>query len=138
MAKSAKSKLLPKTVAGLKVPKALRKSGVLETLVGSHAGRQLLADALVAAAAAAAAALVKDRSGPQEAGKGRSKAVMSDATHAAAGAVAGFITDAAQNLISGAIGGGGAETSKPAPRARAAKPRKAAPKQESAAETSGE
>jgi hypothetical protein len=102
MAKSTKAKL-PKTVAGLKVPKALRKSGVLETLVGSHAGRQILADALVAAAAAAAAALVKDRSGPQPAGgKSRSKTVMSDATHAA-GAIAGFVTDAAQNLISGAL-----------------------------------
>ena len=137
MAKTEKAKL-PKTVAGLKVPKALRKSGVLETLVGSHAGRQILADALVAAAAAAAAALVKDRSGPQEGGKGRSRTVMSDATHAAAGAVAGFITDAAQNLITGALGGGEAEKPNPAARPRAAKPKKPAAKQESPAESGGE
>jgi hypothetical protein len=137
MAKSEKAKL-PKTVAGLKVPKALRKSGVLETLVGSHAGRQILADALVAAAAAAAAALVKDRSDAPNGGKGRSKAVMSDATQAAAGAVAGFITDAAQNLFSGALGAGEAPKQKPAPRARTARPKKPAAKQESAAESGGE
>ncbi len=138
MAKTAKAKL-PKTVAGLKVPKALRKSGVLETLVGSHTGRQILADALVAAAAAAAAALMKDRSGTQEGGKGRSRTVMSDATHAAAGAVAGFITDAAQSLITGALGGGEADKPKPAARARAAaKPKKPTVKQESPAESGGE
>lgn len=137
MAKSGKAKL-PKTVAGLKVPKVLRKSGMLETLVGSHAGRQILADALVAAAAAAAAALVKDRSGGSEGGKSRSKAVVSDATHAAAGAVAGFITDAAQTLISGALGGT-AETPKPVARARTARPKKAAePKSESPAESAAE
>lgn len=102
MAKSDKAKL-PKTVAGFKVPKTLRKSGALDTLFGSALGRQLVADALVAAAAAAAAALVKPRVDAGEAdgaGTGEGgRSALADATSAAAGAVASFVTDAAQSLL---------------------------------------
>ena len=58
MSKSGKAKL-PKSVAGFKVPKALRKSELIEALTASPSGRQLLADALVAGAAAAVAVLAK-------------------------------------------------------------------------------
>jgi hypothetical protein len=98
MAKAAKMKL-PKKVAGLKVPKALRKSAALETLAGSHAGRQILADALVAAAAAAAAVLAGSGAGDEKKPrKGRSRSVLSDTVDAAAGALAGLVTDATQSL----------------------------------------
>ncbi|NNM72216.1 hypothetical protein [Enterovirga aerilata] len=129
---------MPKKVAGLKVPKALRKSGVLETLVGSRAGREILADALVAAATAAAAALVKDRGERHgtrdEDGRRRSRphSIMSDATQAAAGAIAGFVTDAAQNLIAGS------DPAESKPKAAKAAPRRRQPKPKTKAEPAGE
>ena len=49
---------LPKSIAGVKIPKALRKSGALDLLVATPESRQLLADAIVAAARAAAAVIV--------------------------------------------------------------------------------
>jgi hypothetical protein len=57
----AKKQKVPKRVAGVKLPKALRKSGLAKSLLGTAVGRQLLADALIAAAGAAAAVLVKDK-----------------------------------------------------------------------------
>ena len=53
MSKPGKLKL-PKTIAGIKVPKSLRQAGWLEGLVGSEAGRELLAQAILKAAEAAA------------------------------------------------------------------------------------
>ena len=60
-AKSNKAEALPKSVAGVKVPKAMRKSSALGTLFNSELGREILADALIAAAGAAAAALTRTR-----------------------------------------------------------------------------
>ena len=121
MAKSDKVKI-PKKVAGLKVPKAIRKSGALETLVGSQMGRQILADALVAAAAAAAAALVQARSQASPNGrKGGTRSVLSAATTAAAGALGEIITDAAQNFI----GGGNSSTAAKSPTGKKAKSKRA-------------
>lgn len=57
---SGKAKL-PKTIAGLKVPKAFRNSGWLDSLVGSPEGRELLAEALLKAAEAASAVLTLHR-----------------------------------------------------------------------------
>lgn len=53
---------LPKKVMGVKIPKALRSSQLLKGLVGSATGRQIVADAVIAAATAAAGALVGARS----------------------------------------------------------------------------
>lgn len=53
----AKKIRIPKRVIGIKIPKALRKNSLIKGLLGSHTGRQVIADALMAAAAAAAAAL---------------------------------------------------------------------------------
>ena len=52
---------LPKTIGGLKIPKGLREAGWLDDLVGSPAGRALLAEAIVKAADAAAAVLLAAR-----------------------------------------------------------------------------
>lgn len=46
-----RKKIVPKKVAGFKVPKSVRKSSLLRNMLASHAGRQMLANALVAAAA---------------------------------------------------------------------------------------
>ena len=53
---SKKGTGMPKKVAGVKVPKAMRQSKSLGTLLNSGLGREILADALIAAAGAAAAA----------------------------------------------------------------------------------
>jgi hypothetical protein len=59
MAKARKAKV-PKKVAGLRVPKSLRKSKTLDTLLGSALGREILAGALVADAGTQAAVISKD------------------------------------------------------------------------------
>jgi hypothetical protein len=113
MTKKAKSEKtgLPKTVAGVKVPKAVRNSSTLGTLINSELGREILADALIAAAGAAAAALTKTRTaraaGTAGAGAGSQAAAATgdaasaagDAVQTAAGAVAGVVTEAARNFL---------------------------------------
>ncbi|MDR9776891.1 hypothetical protein RJJ65_30405 [Rhizobium hidalgonense] len=56
----AKKNSIPKKIAGYKVPKALRKSSLINGLLGSDIGRGILANALTAAAGAAAAVLVEE------------------------------------------------------------------------------
>ncbi|RWX20164.1 hypothetical protein EHI42_01795 [Rhizobium hidalgonense] len=56
----AKKNSIPKKIAGYKVPKALRKSSLINGLLGSDVGRGILANALTAAAGAAAAVLVEE------------------------------------------------------------------------------
>ena len=51
---------LPKTLWGVRIPKKLRKSKLIDWLLNDPIGRNLLADALVAAAGAAAAALTRN------------------------------------------------------------------------------
>ena len=102
MAKARKAKV-PKKLAGLRVPKSLRKSKALDTLLGSAFGREILAGALVAAAGAAATYLMKHRptadqvrdAGEAVAEAGTQAAVLSkDLTMAAAGALAELVTAA--------------------------------------------
>ena len=99
----AKSKAkTPKTIAGMKVPKALRKSGWLAPLLADPQTREILADVLIAAAGAAAAALVKERPSLQQvADTGAAVAetgvnvgiaardLVQDAAHAAADVISG-------------------------------------------------
>jgi hypothetical protein len=95
---------IPKRIAGLKIPKAVRKSKLLRSLLGSPMGRTIVADALVAGAAAAAAALVREREEIADAAKAGTKkgartvAVLSEAVQDAADAVMGVIADAARSL----------------------------------------
>ena len=105
----AKSKTkVPKTVAGVKVPKALRKSGWLDPPLADPQTRAILADVLIAAAGAAAAALVRGRPSMRqvadagEAALGASAeagSVARDLVQEAASATAGVITDAAKAIL---------------------------------------
>src|SRR5215218_6704783 len=51
---------LPKALLGVRVPKKLRKSKLIDWLLNDPIGRNLVADALVAAAGAVAAALTRN------------------------------------------------------------------------------
>lgn len=52
---------MPKKIAGYKVPKSIRKSPILQALLASEVGRDVLAKAITAGAGAAAAVLLSDR-----------------------------------------------------------------------------
>ena len=106
-AKDKKSDI-PKKVAGMKVPKSVRESKSLSTLFTSELGREIIADALIAAAGAAAAALTRTRTAKNaghavaDAGAG-----ASDAVQTAAGAVASVVSQAAKNFLPPALLGEG-------------------------------
>ncbi|HEX2555534.1 MAG TPA: hypothetical protein VHL98_17690 [Microvirga sp.] len=111
MAKKAKSKKAHKSVAGVKLPKAMRKSSVLGSLFTSELGREILADALLAAAGAAAAALTRtrparaagaaiaDAGSDAAASAGTAATATGDLVQTAAGAVAGVVTEAARTFL---------------------------------------
>jgi hypothetical protein len=116
MTKSKKSGV-PKKVAGVKVPKSVRQSKSIGTLLTSDLGREILADALIAAAGAAAAALTRTRAARTagnavaEAGAG-----TGDLVQTAAGAVATVVTEAAKNILPAALVGGGQSEGEAKPR----------------------
>jgi hypothetical protein len=95
-----KKSSVPKKVAGVKVPKAVRESKSLSTLLTSNLGREILADALIAAAGAAAAALTRTRTA-HNAGQSvvDASAGASDAVQTAAGAVASVVSQAAKSFL---------------------------------------
>lgn len=102
MAKKDKGKV-PKKIAGVKVPKALRK-GPASSLLESPVAREILADVLVAAATAAAAALVKNRSTKRQVAKAGEAAVdagvdAATATREVVQSAAGAVTDAARRIL---------------------------------------
>ncbi len=108
-----KSKAIPKKVAGIKLPKKLRKSKVLHGLLASAAGREILASALTAGAGAAAAALLSGglrRDGAAK--KGGPVGLVSGALHDGAGAIMQVVANAARSVL----------TDKPAPAPDTAKP----------------
>jgi hypothetical protein len=96
---------LPKTVAGLKVPKSLRKSRLLRSLLASPLGRKVVADALIAGAGAAATVLMRERqevahateAGVRKGGKGL--ALVTEAIESAAEAMMDVVTDAARSML---------------------------------------
>ncbi len=116
MAKKGKGKgKLPKTVAGVKVPKTLRKAAA-GTLLDSPLAREILADMLIAAAGAAAAALVKERPTGQQvadAGEavvdagGRAAGATRDAVQGAAEAVTETVAGAARQILPASMTGTG-------------------------------
>src|SRR5690349_21122864 len=100
---------IPKKVAGVKVPKVLRKSKSVDTLLNTPLGRELLAGALVAGAGAAASALTKHRpSAGQLSGSGTAvvqtgsavPTATHDAVHGAASAISSALRDLAGRLSS--------------------------------------
>jgi hypothetical protein len=124
--KAKKDNDVPKKVAGVKVPKAVRQSSSISTLFSSALGREILADALIAAAGAAAAALTRTRSAQQaghavaEAGS-NAASTASDAVQTASTAVAGVISEAARNFLPPSLIGGEENTEQDESKAR--KPR---------------
>lgn len=100
-AKKAGRIKLPKRIAGMKVPRALRKSGAKATeWVTSSTGREILAAALVAAAAALASRKVRE-------------AVSEGAKDAASGAgrMGQAVADAAADVMRRPSGGDQGEAS---------------------------
>ncbi|AFL53545.1 hypothetical protein ABIE78_006836 [Sinorhizobium fredii] len=69
----AKKNRLPKKIAGVKVPKPLRKSKMLRAMMGNSGGRDVLAHALTAGAAAAAAILIGHREEVTDSAKAASR-----------------------------------------------------------------
>jgi hypothetical protein len=109
-AKSKSKKAVPKTIAGMKIPKSVRKMPALGTLLNSTLGREILADALIAAAGAAAAALTRTRPvkevGAAVADAGSEAATATrESVQTAAGAVAEVVTEAARNILPASVFG---------------------------------
>lgn len=84
---------LPKRIAGVKIPKQLRKSGSLASVLESPMARQILADALIAAAGALATS--RDaRHAVGHAGSGAAETVRD-----AAGAIAGVVAEGMRHAL---------------------------------------
>jgi hypothetical protein len=102
-AKDKKSSGKSKKASGTKLSKSVKKSGLMD-LFNSNLGREILADALIAAAGAAAAALTRTRTA-QKAGTAVADAssqaaeTTKDTMQTAAGAVAGVVTEAARHFL---------------------------------------
>ena len=102
---------IPKKIAGVKIPKVLRKNSLLKGLIGTAAGRQIAADALVAAAGAAAAALVASQTASGSKGSGRMSSIVDGSEEGieivqralkdAANAMTKVLSDAAQAAMGG-------------------------------------
>ncbi len=103
---SKKSQGKAKKGPGTKLAKSAQKSGFMD-LFNSELGREILADALIAAAGAAAAALTKTRTA-KKAGAAVADAgsQTADLTQTAAGAVAGVVTEAARQFLPAGVLGG--------------------------------
>jgi hypothetical protein len=101
----AKKTRIPKKIAGIKVPKGIRKSPVLVSLMRSEMGRELLAKALTAGAAAAAAVLIEERKPITSAAKkgamkgGKVVRLAGQALESGATAAADVLKDAAANAL---------------------------------------
>lgn len=103
MAKDKKSTAKSKKGSGksskTKLEKSVKKSGFMD-LINSELGREILADALIAAAGAAAAALTRTRTARKAgAAAANAGAQGADLTQTAAGAVAGVVTEAARHFL---------------------------------------
>ncbi|HZH10189.1 MAG TPA: hypothetical protein VEZ24_07460 [Microvirga sp.] len=98
-AKTKDKKSSNKKSTGTKLAKSAKKSGLMD-LINTDLGREILADALIAAAGAAAAALTKTRTA-KKAGAAVADAGSQgmDLTQTAAGAVAGVVTEAARHFL---------------------------------------
>ncbi len=101
----AKATRIPKKIAGIRVPKAVRKSPVLRSLLGNETGRQILGQALIAGATAAASVLAARSEAAADAGDSLKMTtknvggVAKDAIQSAKGAMADVIGDAARSVL---------------------------------------
>ena len=109
-----KKAALPKKIAGVKVPRTVRKSRMLRAMLKNPMGRDLLANALVAGAGAAAAVLVEKREVVADASKSTVKAgkkagkksyraaqIAGHAMESAVSAMMGVVADAAHTIVPG-------------------------------------
>jgi len=105
--------------SGSKIAKTVKKSGLMD-LIGSNLGREILADALIAAAGAAAAALTQTRTA-KKAGNAVADAgaQTADLTQTAAGTVAGVVTEAARHFLPSGLLGESSESGKSAGKEKA-------------------
>ncbi|WP_455272906.1 hypothetical protein [Rhizobium herbae] len=100
----AKNKI-PKKVAGYKLPKAIRKSPVIRSLLASDIGRDVLAKALTAGAGAAAAILLEERETIADTTKKGARkgahtiALVNEAIRSGTHAAADVIREAAQSVL---------------------------------------
>ncbi len=102
---TAKSKKSSGKSSGTKLTKTMKKSGFMD-LINSELGREILADALIAAAGAAAAALTRTRTAKKAgAAAADTGAQGADLTQTAAGAVAGVMTEAARHFLPASLVG---------------------------------
>ncbi|MCG7392232.1 hypothetical protein MHY87_04865 [Microvirga sp. ACRRW] len=107
-----KPKKSNKKSTGTKLAKTAKKSGLMD-LINTDLGREILADALIAAAGAAAAALTKTRAA-KRAGAAAANAGSqgADLTQTAAGAVANVVSEAARHFLPANLTGEGEERGK--------------------------
>jgi len=94
-----------KKSTGAKLAKSAKTSGLMD-LINTDLGREILADALIAAAGAAAAALTRTRTA-KKAGAAVADAgsQTADMTQTAAGAVANVVTEAARQFLPASLTG---------------------------------
>ena len=83
---------LPKEIEGYKIPKAIRRSNLLKSLLATHNGRRVLADALVAGADAASKVLRQENKSKNQDDKNAS--IATEAILAAAGAAMSVLRSA--------------------------------------------
>lgn len=102
----AKKLKIPKRVIGVKVPRGIRKSKILRSLLANDAGRAILGEALVAGATAAAAILatknkeeISETTGGATNRVARAGNVAVEAISSATGAMAEVIGDAARAAL---------------------------------------
>jgi hypothetical protein len=101
----AKKNAIPKKVAGFKVPRSIRKSPILKSLLASKMGREILGKALIAGAGAAAAVLAEERDDIAKAGKkgarkgARMVGVAGKAMQSGASAAMDVVTDSARSIL---------------------------------------
>jgi hypothetical protein len=104
MGKKAKAKKLPKTIAGVKIPKKLRKQGGgLVSLLESPTGRAIAADALIAVAGALAGNRTT-RKAVLETG-GDVVGAGGDAVRGVAEVATDIMAEAARHVLPTALGG---------------------------------
>jgi hypothetical protein len=88
---------IPKKVAGMKIPRSVRRSKTLRSLLSNKMGREIVASAITAGAGAAAAALVRRRDDLGLKGEKRSPlGVVREAIGDGADAIMGVVADAAR------------------------------------------
>jgi hypothetical protein len=111
MGKKAKAKKLPKTIAGVKIPKKLRRQGGgLMALLESPSGRAIAADALIAVAGALAGNRTT-RNAALDAGQGAVEAGAhavgrtGDAARGVAEVATDLMAEAARHVLPTALGG---------------------------------